>query len=134
MIFTEKKYHHLHGIVPPLKNVRRRRFRKTLKKKPIDLASIEKEVKRLLRMDIEAIDVKWEEVADDAPNAAAGRYARCHGVFCMLDKCVKLLSRVLTHWIQLHNINCHVVRAPIYRARFSKSMVLYTNLDQYYWY
>lgn len=62
---TEKKYQHLHGIVPPLKNVRRRRFRKTLRKKPIDLASIEKEVKRLLRMDIEAIEVKFEEVTDD---------------------------------------------------------------------
>lgn len=67
---VEKKHQHQHGIAPPLKNVRRRRFRKTLKKKPIDLASIEKEVKRLLRMDMEAIDVKWEEVADDTTTAA----------------------------------------------------------------
>lgn len=55
----------MHGIVPPLKNVRRRRFRKTLRKKPIDLASIEKEVKRLLRTDLEAVDVRAEEIADD---------------------------------------------------------------------
>lgn len=61
----EKKFQHLHGVVPPLKNVRRRRFRKTLRKKLIDLASIEKEVKRLLRADLEAEDVKAEEIADD---------------------------------------------------------------------
>lgn len=64
-IVLEKKHQHLHGIVPPLKNVRRRRFRKTLRKKPIDLASIEKEVKRLLRTDLEAVEVKYEEIADD---------------------------------------------------------------------
>jgi len=56
----------LHGITPPLKNVRRRRFRKTLRKKPIDLASIEKEVKRLLRTDLEAIEVSYEEIIDDS--------------------------------------------------------------------
>ncbi|KAF6035705.1 Taf7 [Bugula neritina] len=62
----EKKYQFLHGITPPLKNVRRRRFRKTLRKKPIDLASIEKEVKRLLRTDLEAIEVSYEEIIDDS--------------------------------------------------------------------
>ena len=36
-----------------------------MRKKPIDLASIEKEVKRLLRMDLEAIEVTAVEIADD---------------------------------------------------------------------
>ena len=44
-----KKYLYPHGITPPLKNVRKRRFRKTLKKKYIDFPEIEKEVKRLFR-------------------------------------------------------------------------------------
>jgi transcription initiation factor TFIID subunit 7 len=30
---VDKKYLYPHGITPPLKNVRKRRFRKTLKKK-----------------------------------------------------------------------------------------------------
>jgi len=61
----EKKYHWNHGITPPLKNVRKRRFRKTLKKKHPDQPEIEKEVKRLLRMDNESIDVKWEVVVEE---------------------------------------------------------------------
>ncbi|CAH1776455.1 unnamed protein product [Owenia fusiformis] len=61
----EKKYQWGHGITPPLKNVRSRRFRKTLKKKYVDQPDVEKEVKRLFRTDNEAIDVKWEVVADD---------------------------------------------------------------------
>ncbi|OQR72074.1 transcription initiation factor TFIID subunit 7-like, partial [Tropilaelaps mercedesae] len=44
-----KKYLYPHGVTPPLKNVRKRRFRKTLKKKYIDFPEIEKEVKRLFR-------------------------------------------------------------------------------------
>ena len=37
----------------------------------------------------------------------------------------------LTHWIPLHNINCaHPGTGP----SCSNSMVLYINLDQYYWY
>ncbi|XP_067945710.1 transcription initiation factor TFIID subunit 7-like isoform X1 [Watersipora subatra] len=68
----EKKYAHPHGVVPPLKNVKKRRFRKTLRKKPIDLASIEKEVKRLLRMDLEAQSVKTEEFTDDDAQGTEG--------------------------------------------------------------
>jgi TATA-binding protein-associated factor Taf7 len=57
-----------------LKNVRKRRFRKTLKKKNIELPEIEKEVKRLLRTDNEAVSVKWEIVESEEPvEAEQGR-------------------------------------------------------------
>lgn len=57
-----KKYLFPHGITPPLKNVRKRRFRKTLKKKYIDFPEIEKEVKRLFREDNEAESVRYEVI------------------------------------------------------------------------
>ncbi|XP_054714659.1 transcription initiation factor TFIID subunit 7-like [Uloborus diversus] len=58
----DKRYMLPHGITAPLKNVRKRRFRKTLKKKYVDLPDVEKEVKRLLRTDTEAISVRYEVV------------------------------------------------------------------------
>lgn len=54
-------------MTPSLKNVRKRRFRKTLKKKNVELPEIEKEVKRLLRVDNEAVNVKWEIVECEEP-------------------------------------------------------------------
>jgi len=62
---AEKKYQWPHGITPPLKNARKRRFRKTLKKKYVDAPEIEKEVKRLFRVDNEAVNVKWEVITDE---------------------------------------------------------------------
>lgn len=61
----ERKYLWPHGITPPLKNVRKRRFRKTAKKKYIDSPDIEKEVKRLLKADIEAVSVRYEIVNEE---------------------------------------------------------------------
>ncbi|XP_052283435.1 transcription initiation factor TFIID subunit 7-like [Dreissena polymorpha] len=61
----DKKFMWNHGITPPLKNCRRRRFRKTLKKKYMEQPDIEKEVKRLFRADYEAIEVKWELINDE---------------------------------------------------------------------
>ncbi|CAD5233820.1 unnamed protein product [Bursaphelenchus xylophilus] len=58
----EKFYQYPHGVAPSLKNVRKRRFRKTKKKKYMDAPEIEKEVKRLLRSDLEAESVRWEVV------------------------------------------------------------------------
>lgn len=77
-------------VTPPLKNVRRRRFRKTLKKKVMILGVVlrftmnvlrhrvesvifqyaeapetEKEVKRLFRVDNEAVSVRWEIVTGE---------------------------------------------------------------------
>lgn len=66
----EKKFLYPHGLTPCLKNVRKRRFRKTLKKKNVELPEIEKEVKRLLRVDNEAVSVKWEIVESEEQHIA----------------------------------------------------------------
>ncbi|XP_049986502.1 transcription initiation factor TFIID subunit 7-like, partial [Alexandromys fortis] len=73
-----KRYDWKHGITPPLKNVRKKRFRRTRKKLPDvkqmdefglpeDTVSpnVDKEVKRLLCSDAEAVSVRWEVIADD---------------------------------------------------------------------
>ena len=70
---VDKKFVYPHGITPPLKNCRKRRFRKTLKKKHcLDEPEIEKEVKRLFRNDNEAVNVKWELMTEDEYNASKG--------------------------------------------------------------
>ena len=71
---VDKKFVHKHGLNPPLKNCRRRRFRKTLRKKYVEAPEIEKEVKRLLRLDNEAVEIKWDLVTEEelAANKAGG--------------------------------------------------------------
>merc|ERR1712018_30837 len=70
---VDKKFVWPHGECPPLKNCRRRRFRKTLKKKHcLDEPEIEKEVKRLFRTDSEAADVKWELLTEEELSAGKG--------------------------------------------------------------
>lgn len=54
------KYKWPHGLAPPLKNVRRKRFRKVAKKKIIDYAEIETEVKQIFRADREAYKIDYE--------------------------------------------------------------------------
>ncbi|XP_038603852.1 transcription initiation factor TFIID subunit 7-like [Tachyglossus aculeatus] len=66
----EKKFTWNHGITLPLKNVRKRRFRKTAKKKYIESPDVEKEVKRLLSTDAEAVSVRWEVIAEDETKEA----------------------------------------------------------------
>jgi len=61
----DKRYLWNHGICPPLKNCRRKRFRKVLQKKYQEQPDIEKEVKRLFRMDNEATDIKWEIIIEE---------------------------------------------------------------------
>jgi len=61
----DRRYLWNHGICPPLKNVRRKRFRKVLQKKYQEQPDIEKEVKRLFKADNEAMDIKWEVVFED---------------------------------------------------------------------
>lgn len=61
----KREYLYPHGITPPLKNVRKRRFRKTLRKKYVDFSEIEKEVKRLFKFDCEAIDSRYEIVEEN---------------------------------------------------------------------
>ncbi|XP_047621139.1 transcription initiation factor TFIID subunit 7-like [Phacochoerus africanus] len=73
----QKKYIWKHGITPPLKNVRKKRFRKTTKKhidfkqieeisftEYIESPDVEKEVKRLLCSDAEAVSARWEVIAE----------------------------------------------------------------------
>ncbi|CAL1277453.1 unnamed protein product [Larinioides sclopetarius] len=67
----DKRYMLPHGMTAPLKNVRKRRFRKTLKKKYVDLPDVEKEVKRLLRTDTEALHVRYEVVNAEDEKADA---------------------------------------------------------------
>lgn len=62
---VDKKFLYPHGLTPPCKNVRKRRFRKTLKKKYVEAPDIEKEVKRLLRSDNEAVNFKYEIINED---------------------------------------------------------------------
>lgn len=62
---VDKKYLWPHGVTPPCKNLRKRRFRKTLKKKFVEAPEIEKEVKRLLRADNEAVNCKWDLITED---------------------------------------------------------------------
>lgn len=59
---VDKKYLWPHGVTPPMKNVRRRRFRKTLRKKYVEAPEIEKEIKRLLRGDSDAVKVTYEVI------------------------------------------------------------------------
>ncbi|XP_061691723.1 transcription initiation factor TFIID subunit 7 [Syngnathoides biaculeatus] len=61
----DKKFIWNHGITCPLKNTRKRRFRKTAKKKYIESPDVEKEVKRLLSTDADAVSVRWEVIAED---------------------------------------------------------------------
>ncbi|XP_046635203.1 transcription initiation factor TFIID subunit 7-like [Daphnia pulicaria] len=65
---VDKKFLMPHGIAPPMKNVRKRRFRKTLKKKYVEAPEIEKEVRRLLRVDNEAVSVRWELITEEDEN------------------------------------------------------------------
>ncbi|KAJ6625442.1 Transcription initiation factor TFIID subunit 7, partial [Pseudolycoriella hygida] len=62
---VDKKFLWPHGITPPCKNLRKRRFRKTLKKKFVEAPEIEKEVKRLLRADNEAVNCKWDLITEE---------------------------------------------------------------------
>lgn len=62
---VDKKFLWPHGITPPCKNIRKRRFRKTLKKKFVEAPEIEKEVKRLLRADNEAVNCKWDLITEE---------------------------------------------------------------------
>lgn len=66
----DKKFIWNHGITCPLKNTRKRRFRKTAKKKYIESPDVEKEVKRLLSTDSEAVSVRWEVIAEDESKEA----------------------------------------------------------------
>lgn len=58
----KKKYQWPHGITPPLKNVRKKRFRKLNRKKTLDYDDIEKELRELFKQDREAIRTEFEVI------------------------------------------------------------------------
>ncbi|KJH46653.1 ABC transporter, ATP-binding protein, partial [Dictyocaulus viviparus] len=60
-----KQWQYPHGLTPPMKSVRQRRFRKTKKKKYMEAPEVERELKRLLRADLEAESFRWEIVQVD---------------------------------------------------------------------
>uniref|UniRef100_F1LG15 Transcription initiation factor TFIID subunit 7 n=1 Tax=Ascaris suum TaxID=6253 RepID=F1LG15_ASCSU len=57
---SNKAYQWPNGLTPPMKNARKKRFRKAIKKKYVDVPEIERELKMLLRTDIAAESVRWE--------------------------------------------------------------------------
>ena len=61
----QRRWQYKHGITLPLKNVRKKRFRKTALKKLIDSPEIETEVRRLLKEDSEAVNVEFELLTDE---------------------------------------------------------------------
>uniref|UniRef100_A0A914PG49 TAFII55 protein conserved region domain-containing protein n=1 Tax=Panagrolaimus davidi TaxID=227884 RepID=A0A914PG49_9BILA len=61
----EKLLRYPHGITAPMKNARKRRFRKTKKMKYTDAPQVEQELKRLLRLDLEAVSIRWEVIDVD---------------------------------------------------------------------
>ncbi|KAL9891050.1 transcription initiation factor TFIID subunit 7 [Glossina fuscipes] len=73
---VDKKFLWAHGITPPCKNVRKRRFRKTLKKKNVEAPEIEKEVKRLLRIDNDAVKVEFEIINEDLDKRSPGDHGK----------------------------------------------------------
>lgn len=99
---VDKKFLYPHGVTPSLKNVRKRRFRKTLKKKNVELPEIEKEVKRLLRTDNEAVHVKWEIVECEEPAEAEGRDSPAKGKKSAPLKGNVLASATLTNLDEHH--------------------------------
>jgi len=64
----QKCYQLPHGVTPSMRNVRKRRFRKTMKKKFLDAPEIDKELKRLLRADLEASNVRYEVINMEDPS------------------------------------------------------------------
>ncbi|PIC19848.1 hypothetical protein B9Z55_025236 [Caenorhabditis nigoni] len=62
---AKKMFQFPHGLTPPMRNCRNRRFRKQKAKKTMDTDEIETELKRLLRADLEADSIRWEIVQDN---------------------------------------------------------------------
>jgi len=77
---VEKKWVYPHGVTPPLKNCRKRRFRKTLKKRYIDAPENEKEVKHLLRQDLDAVRYSFELITEDEIKSSSAKKVAKDGV------------------------------------------------------
>ncbi|XP_065185549.1 transcription initiation factor TFIID subunit 7-like [Sycon ciliatum] len=66
---SRKQFVANYGLTPPLKNVRKKRFRRTAPKKVLDMETpeVEREVRRLLREDLQAVNVSIDVVSDEKP-------------------------------------------------------------------
>ncbi|KAK9872007.1 hypothetical protein WA026_015253 [Henosepilachna vigintioctopunctata] len=84
-IKENKKVEYLHGISPPLKNVKKRRFRKTMinTDHAIEVENIERELYYLLRTDLEAVSSKYkityENGYEDKENYLSNKEANLFG-------------------------------------------------------
>lgn len=65
---TRASYQWPHGLTPPMKNARKSRFRRTLKRFDAELNEIEKELRRLLAEDCDAVRTRWELVTAEDSN------------------------------------------------------------------
>lgn len=63
-----------HGLVPPMRNARKKRFRTTKQKKLMGVVEIETALKRILRDDLEATSVHWEIVDADGSTQEDGTW------------------------------------------------------------
>jgi len=59
-----RRFQLLGGLAPPLKNAKKRRFRKIIRKRHCEAPEVERELKQLLRADLESISVDFELVPD----------------------------------------------------------------------
>ncbi|CEF65081.1 Transcription initiation factor TFIID subunit 7 [Strongyloides ratti] len=64
----DKLFSHPDGLTPPMKSARKRMFRKTKKNKYVDAPDVEKEVRRLLREDLESISSEFILLNKDNDN------------------------------------------------------------------
>ncbi|XP_075394539.1 transcription initiation factor TFIID subunit 7-like [Tenrec ecaudatus] len=106
-----KKYIWKHGITPPLKNVRKKRFRKTQKNDDvseieeevsfsefIESPDVEKEVKRLLCSDAEALSARWEVITEDESKGI-----ECQGIVPKFEFCSEVVGQTQGHLTPEHD-------------------------------
>ena len=60
-----------HGVLPPLKNVRRKRFRVPARKSLHPDRAVDRAVRRLRELDADALHTEYEEIIDDAADTPA---------------------------------------------------------------
>ena len=87
-------YLYPHGLTPPLKNVRRSRFRKILKKKYIESPDVENEVKALLKSDLYATSLPTYQLVDDNHSNSTTATEAAKGV-CNAISFILLSGRII---------------------------------------
>lgn len=62
---SSKSFQWPHGITPPMRNVRKRRFRRTLLQGDVEVSGLQRELRRIIQQDNEAVSFSWKIVYDD---------------------------------------------------------------------